>query len=299
MFYTLKRKLYRWRFYQASKAILSTPPLPADGRNVRILSSVCHDDLFMYLVAVKSYYRFAPYGRVTILDDGTLTRSDIRLLEEHVNPSDIIPLDDVPYRGGRKGVRWGILLTMAELAADNFVIQLDSDTITVRDMPQVDEAVDGNRSFTLGTAMGTRIEPVAQTVAAMKDFDNDHVQTVAEQNFDKLPDAENLRYVRGNSGLVGLARGAFSRERAESFLEDMTTAIGPKWLERGSFQVSSNFAVANSPDAFVLPLSEYRYYHPREDLSGARFIHYIGTFRFVDNAYYDGARAAVQALAAR
>ncbi len=297
MFFQLRRNATRRKFYKASRDILSTPPLPEDSRNVRIVSAVCHDDVYMYLVAVKSYYRHAPYGRVTILNDGSLTRDDIAILEKHVRPTDIIPLDDVPYRGGRKGVRWGILLTMTDLADEHYVVQLDSDTITVRDIPHVTEAVSGNRSFTLGTHRGTEIVSADEASRSMQEADNDHVQTVAERNLCRLPGHQSLRYVRGNSGLAGLARGGFSREQAEPFFEHMTAVIGPKRLERGSFQVSSNFAVANSPGAFVLPLDEYRYYRPGRDFSMARFIHYMGTWRFVDNAYYDGAREAVRRLA--
>lgn len=296
MFSKYRDKINRWRFFQASRAVLDTPPIQRTEDPVRILSSVSHMDLYMYLVALKTYFRYAPFGKVTILDDGSLTPDDLAILDEHANPVDVIPLDDVAYRGGEKGVRWGILLTMAELAEDNFVVQLDSDTVTVGEMPHVTDAISQNRSFTLGTTMGTEIRPASETVTEMRKHDSQHVQVVAEQNLDKLRGYPDLKYVRGNSGLVGLGKGALTRQGAEDFLEDMTRAIGAKWRERGSFQMASNFVVSNAPDAFVLPLAEYRYYHPDADLDSARFIHYMGTYRFVDRSYFDTAHSAVADL---
>ena len=296
MLYDLKQALHRWRFYCAARNILDSAPVEGNERDVRVLSSVCHRDLYMYLVAVKTFFRYVPHGRVIILDDGTLTKKDIAILRHQVDPVDITRLDDVPYRAGRKGIRWGILLKMAEIAENYYVVQLDSDTITVDHLPEVEAAINQNHSFTLGTDMGTKIEPVSSTVNSMMGNTSQHVQVVAERNFDKLPGYPDLRYVRGNSGLVGLGKSALSRTAAETFLENMTAAIGAKWYERGSFQVSSNFAIANAPASFVLPLDRYRYYSPYHEMSEARFVHYIGTYRFVDSAYFEAAREAAKLL---
>lgn len=296
MLYQLKEKLNRKRFYWAAKEIVATPRVALHDDKVRIVSSVSHKDLYMYLVAIKTFCRFVPYGRVIIMDDGTLTAHDRELLVSQVEPLEFITLDDVPYRGGVKGVRWGILLTMAELAEEYYVIQLDSDTVTLAELPEVVEAIERDRSITLGTMMGTRIEPMSETCEFMKRYENEHVQTVAEQNFDRLADYASLKYTRGNSGLVGFGKGTISRSRAEDFLEKMMHAIGSKWLERGSFQVSSNFVVANAPDALVLPIDKYSYYSPDRDLMMARFLHFIGTYRFVTDAYMTTANEAIREL---
>ncbi len=49
----------------------------------------------------------------------------------------------------------------------------------------------------------------------------DHMQVVAEANFDKLSDFESLRYVRGCSGFAGFARQSFTRE----FVEDISAQM--------------------------------------------------------------------------
>jgi hypothetical protein len=299
MLYTLRQRLNRWRFYHAARKILDVAPIRNCNDAVRIVSSVSHMDLHMYLVALKTFHHFVPLGRPFILDDGTLTADDKAVLREHANPTDIVRLDDVPYRGPRKGVRWGILLTMAELAEDNYVLQLDSDTITRAQLPHVADAIATQTAFTLGTKMGTEVVPAPAVVDVVRASTSDHVQVVAEQSLERMPGYPDLKYVRGNSGLFGLGRRTLTRSGAEQFLEDMTRAAGQRWLDRGSFQVSANFVVANAPGGFVLPLDEYRFYKPGADLSKARFVHFIGTYRFVDDAYFRMAQDAVDMLALR
>lgn len=296
MLHDLTQRFNRWRFYRAARGITAVDPIHARDDAVRIVSSVSHLDLYMYLVALKTFQRFVPRGRPWILDDGSLSPDDIAVLRDHANPAEIVRLDDVAYGGGTKGVRWGILLTMADLAQDNYVLQLDSDTVTVADLPHVEEAIRRQRSFTLGTAMGTEIVPARRASDNVRDIVSNHVQVVAEQAFERLSDVDRLKYVRGNSGLVGIGKGAISRASVEHFLQEMSSVLGQKWRERGSFQVASNFTVANAADAFVLPLDEYRYYTPGADLGGARFIHFIGNSRFADDSYLKVAQSAVRGL---
>ena len=297
MLYNLRQHWHRRRFFAASKAILKTPPIRIQDAPVCIISSVSHMDLMMYLVAIKSFYGQVRQGSIVILDDGTLTESDLKLLRQHVSPQEILRLNDVPYHGGpRKGVRWGILLAIADLVPDHFVIQLDSDTIARGALPEVDEAIRANSAFTLGTQDGQQLEPMTAVCERMKDSEGLHVQIVAEQHFDQLPRCDQLRYVRGNSGLAGFPKQAFDRELVESFYSAMTSAIGEHWLARGSFQVSSNVFVANSPGARVLPIRKYACVTPSIDHEHACFLHFIGRYRFLNNVYLTEVKALTRKL---
>ena len=67
----------------------------------------------------------------------------------------------------------------------------------------------------------------------------------------------------------------------------MEELIGPKIKERGSFQFSSNYVVANGNDPLVLPLDRYPCVTPhiRVSQEQAIFMHFIGRYRF-DRSFY-------------
>lgn len=91
----------------------------------------------------------------------------------------------------------------------------------------------------------------------MRTFKGDHVQNLAEQQFCKLRNYKKLRYLRGCSGFAGFSKGSFSRSNVEEFSEEMEGVLGKIWLNWGSEQVTSNFIIANSPNACVLPYPKY------------------------------------------
>ena len=289
MLYRITNWWQRLRFDQIAKTILQTSPLKINSSNLRIVSSVSHEDLLMYLIAIKSFYRFVQNGDVVILNDGSLTEDDIGILKQHVNPIAILDLEKVPYSHGKKGVRWGILLAIADMLDDHYVLHIDSDTLTLGHPTEVVEAISTNRSFTLGTKDGTNLVSADQISDFVKNNPSAHVQVVAERNLSKLDNREHLKYVRGNSGLTGYAKGSFSREIAESFYLDMERLIGGKIKERGSFQFSSNFFVANGIDPLVLPLERYPCVTPQilESLEPSVFLHFIGRYRFDGGLYRD------------
>ena len=287
MFYRLRNWWQRRRFDNVAKRVLQTPPLVIEPTNLRIISSVSHKDLLMYLIAIKTFYRFSNQGEIVILNDGSLTSNDVSILRHHIQPIEILDLEQVSYSHGKKGVRWGILLTIADMLDDHYVLHIDSDTLTLGDPTEVTQAIATNRSFTLGTRDGQSVVSAAQISDLVKEIASPHVQIVSEKNLSKLPNSEALRYVRGNSGLTGYAKGSFSRDSVEAFYLNMEKIIGDKIRERGSFQVSSNYFVANGFDPIVLPLERYPCVTPQifKSLDPAVFLHFIGRYRFDGGLY--------------
>ena len=124
-----------------------------------------------------------------------------------------------------------------------------------------------------------------------------HVQHAAERALASLPGAEALRYIRGSSGFAGFARGGFARGRLDDFSRHMEAALGARWSEWGTEQVASNFVIANSPGAVVLPYPDYACYDPRIDAGRSLFLHFYGTYRFDGGTYGARSRAVLAALA--
>src|SRR5690242_3651638 len=73
MMQPLAKRWNRWRYLQASRAVLSTPPIPADGGDVVIFSMLTGRHILMYLFAAKSLYAHLRSGRFVVLDDGSMS----------------------------------------------------------------------------------------------------------------------------------------------------------------------------------------------------------------------------------
>ena len=75
------------------------------------------------------------------------------------------------------------------------MIQLDADTLTLGDIPEVHQWVSGKTSFALGTQSGQFIETMRELNERIKHWPENHVQVKAEKNFYKLEGYEKMKYV--------------------------------------------------------------------------------------------------------
>ncbi|MEJ0072320.1 MAG: glycosyltransferase family A protein, partial [Pseudomonadota bacterium] len=272
MLYRLRRQLARRRFEQSCRSVRVTPPLRPVPAPVTILSMVSHADVIMYLIAIKSLYRRLGRGNILIIDDGSLTDDDRDFLSEHLARPKIVPLSALDTGRCPRGGTWERLLLILEISADEYVIQLDSDTLAQDRLDEVVDCIESNRAFTLGTRMGQRFDSLSDAAARIADLSGDHVQMVAERALARFDSLDQRRYVRGSSGFAGFARGGFGRAQLEAFSVQMRGLIGDKWTEWGSEQVASNFVVANSSSARILPYPKYACFDLRMDPRTSAFL---------------------------
>jgi len=301
MLYKVKRQAATAWFGLNAGKIFQTPPLDCDsGSNAVFVSQVCHRDLAMYLLAVKSLGQFVRPKTVFIVDDTSLTLTDKEILRHHIQPLEIIPTTTIDNTVCPIGGCWERLLFISDCVSMAYVVQLDSDTLTIKTPAIVMDHISKNLSFTLGEWRGQNIgcaRDAAKSVSHLVKEGNDHVQLVSESKLQQLNYDKELRYVRGNAGFAGFAKGSFSRCLVERFSKEMANLIGgKKWSEWGSEQVTSNFVVANSPNAQVLPFPEYCFHTPDADVETATFIHFIGSYRFNGGRYGRLARRVIQQL---
>jgi hypothetical protein len=281
-----QRKMKQWRFNLACRrSVLSTKPLHIRESELKILSMVSHFDLVMYLIAVKSFYAHIGTGQIIVLNDGTLTSDDIKLLTLHLPSVQIKSIDDIQSASCPTYVSWKRLLSISNYVKEHYVIQLDSDTITLGDIPEVIDAIKENRSFITGTSLGRQISSMDEICHRMKGSQQKHVQVIAEQNFDKLRDYRQLKYVRGSAGFAGFARGSFSRAQVEALSTEIEHSIGQIWHNWGSEQVMSNLMIANSPKSSVLPYPKYSGFTPKKHYDQSAFLHFVGAHRFKRGVY--------------
>lgn len=291
---------------RVARAVLSTPPISPRDDGVIFFSMIGTRVLLPYLVSIKSLWHQLRCGRVVILDDGTLTASDKAILAQHLGSPKIIAISDVTTGECPVGGTWERLLTILDLRADAYVIQLDSDTVTVGPVPEIAEAIAARRDFTLRGEAGAEIRPLAAFSAAAtgpSHYSNPraHVQGAIESGMGELdlPELEAPAYVRGCSGFAGFAPNADGRSVAEAFSREARKLLGAeRWAQWGSEQVTSNFIVANQADPLLLPYDRYMNFWDEGVPADARLIHFIGTHRYDGSAYSDATRRALQLLSA-
>jgi hypothetical protein len=297
MLYRAKELLKRTWFDQICRDVLSTVPIHTKKSDLVIVTMVSHRDLLMYLIAIKSIYNYINNGEIVILNDGTLTEQDIALLKQHISFLAIYNVDDIKTGKCPKCGTWERFFLISEYIKDYYVIQIDSDTVTIGEIPEITKCLKDNNSFILGTEVSQNFQPIRDTSKRMKLEDSPHVQVIAEKNLDKLEHSDRLMYARGCSGFAGFAKGSFSWSNVENFSQRMSAIVGEKWIEWGSEQVATNFIIANSPYARVLPYPKYASYYPHLEVnySNSSFLHFIGKNRFENNFYIEKARDAIKA----
>ncbi|WP_213803910.1 hypothetical protein [Granulicella sp. dw_53] len=291
MFFRARRALQRARFNFQCRALLDTPPLHADTGvpRVALVSMICHGEVIMYLLAVKTFCR--KLGRnpsIVLLDDGSLTKDDYAAIAHHLPEATIVHISKIAKADCPTGSCWERLLLISDLVQDSYVIQIDSDTLTLNSIPEINDCISSNRSFTLmGDRSFPEIESMTSASARSKGNTNHMVQAVCERSFDQLPESVSLNYVRGNAGFAGFASGSFDRQRVEFFSNLMRRIAKEKWDEWGSEQVTSSLLIANTKGAYALSFPKYLSYwaHPDVDYTQASFIHFIGPHRY-DNGFY-------------
>ncbi len=317
MFDRWQKILATRRFTRQISSIYDTSPLHLVDAPLCIVSMVSTTDLPMYLLAIQSFYSLIRRGKVVALVKEGLRKSGSRgtsfwskpnggqrahleqTLQKHIPGIEIVDVDRIPLGSCPSGGTWERILYVLDRSEREYVIQLDSDTLTIGpDIPEVRECIVENRSFTLGggpAASGQQIVPIPEAAASAYPADT-WIGSVAQRRMAEYPGASMQRYVRGSSAFAGFARGGFSRDEIEQFSAQMSKLLGERWAEWGTEQCASNFAVANTPGALVLPYPDYANFRPASIQAEARFLHFLGTARFKKGHYARVGRQVIDRL---
>jgi hypothetical protein len=273
------------RFNWAVRAILKTPPLTPGTDDFIALSMVQHRDVLPYLLALKSFARYLQPARVVLVADPTLDADDRALLRRHVPHIEFRDANEFHRDGIPKGGCWERLTAISEYAQENYVIQLDADTVSVSDLPDIRRAIADQVSFTLGTedeqTIGSCAE-IAQWAKPRLDG-KDHTQLLAESHLDRFDTTGQFRYARGCAGFAGFAPGQINSAQMLKISSGMEKLIGEVWSAWGTEQFTSNLIVCSSPAARILP--HPRYCNPARMTDATVFLHFIGYVRYRSGLY--------------
>ena len=293
----ITERLHRAQFNWAVGAVRNTPPLKPGQNDFIALSMVQHRDVLSYLLALKSFARFLAPARVVLVADPTLDDADRSTLRQHVPHIEIREAAEFQRAGIPKGGCWERLNAISEYAKDAYVIQLDADTVALRDMPEVRQAIQQRVSFTLGTEDVQPIISCAEAAEWAKPRldGQDHTQLIAESNLDRFDPDGKFRYARGCAGFAGFAPGSISPALVEQISGRMSELVGPQWAAWGTEQFTSNLIVCSTPGARLLPHPTYC--HPGRKTVSTVFLHFIGFVRFANSLYSTTARQVSKDLA--
>lgn len=286
------------RHANACQQILRTAPITARDDGVILFSMMGTRVLIPYLVAVKSLWHQLRRGRIIILDDGTLTAADRAVLAQHLDNPEIRSIREVDVGPCPVGGTWERLLTILDLRRDAYVIQLDSDTVTIGPVPEVAAAIEANRSFTLLGGPDAETSPMACADYAQRFYPGGapggHIQHRLEYAMASLPASEQWRYLRGCSGFAGFARSDTGRTRVNRFAELMTAQIGAAAMhEWGSEQFASSLLIASEADPIALSYSHYINHWGEGWGETSAFVHFVGTHRYTNGHYARASRIAI------
>lgn len=281
----ISERFYKAHFKWAVKSILSTAPMQPGKDNFVVLSMVQHVDVLPYLLSLKSFGRYLRPKRVVLVADPTISQSDRALLKTHVPHIEIRDASDFQRDGIPKGGCWERLSAISEYARDEYVVQLDADTVALTDLVAVRQAINDKVSFTLGTEDIQPIITCAEAAGWAKSRldGKDHPQLVAEASLDRFDPTGKFRYARGCAGFAGFAPGTISPAQVQEISSRMSELVGPLWSAWGTEQFASNLIVCSSKMARVLP-------HPAYCSPGLRttatvFLHFIGFARYRSTLY--------------
>ena len=284
MFYRLRKSRQTKRLNSAISGILDTPPIDVRDAPWCIASMVANADVPMYLLSLKSFYPRLGRGKVAAIIDRDMPQELRDTLTRHVPGLEFVILEDIVTGSCQRGGTWERLLYVLDRSESEYTIQIDADTLTVGDnMDEVIRCVDTNTPFTMTD--GFELMSLPEVAEEAEATPSNYIGIVTERMFARYPDA-GLHYIRGSSGFAGFSRGGFTRAAITRFHEEMEKLVGVKrWREWGTEQCGSNFAIANSPGAFILPYPEYASFTPHVARREAKFFHFIGANRFRDDYY--------------
>lgn len=290
------RAYHRTLFARRAKAVLRTPPAMPGALPLTTLSMVHTRDVVPYLLAFKSFHHHVPARHAVVVCDPTITEADKALLRAHIPHLELRDANEFTHPSIPRGGTWERLYAISEYSERQFTIQLDADTVAAGPLLEVVDHVSANRPFVIGEEFDQRVAPLAGFAAIAKTWTSGHVQALAEAALDSIGLPPRTLYVRGCSGFTGFVAGTDMRCRMLDFSERMQAKLGERWRDWGTEQVTSNFVLANQPQACVLPFPRYA----SADLAApdSSFIHFFGSVRFRDRLYERTAQAALRRLGA-
>ncbi len=282
-----------WHFDRSCRNIDNAPPIPVGESKYAVVSMLRHSDVTQYLVAMRSFAACtAPPAEIHIVNDSSLTNGDIARLKRHIPHLKIVHISQIDTGECPVGGTWERLKYIIDVSQNIYAIQMDADIFSRQSLEDVEDAVKRNIPFLLGTEMpgsdnGKKIISLCEASDYAETLTGVHVQVSVERLLRQLT-LPQQKYLRASSGFAGFAKKSVSWQTARDFsgqMEKLLKSDQFPWTTWGTEQITSNFVLANAPDAIVLTAPEYINHDGSPMGDRERLIHFLGFARFENDAY--------------
>lgn len=262
--------------------------------NYEIFSMVSHKYFWTYLVSIISFnYSTNINGKISIIDDGTLTNNDIKILKNKIKNINIIRynknieeiLKKYPYIKKQRS-KLNVMKKLIDclfFSTKNKIILLDSDIIFTKI---------ANENF-INLLKNSRIisakdlKPLPYFRLNGELLNSNYFKKIYKKEFNK-----NIEFVKYfNTGIVKFNKKDIDFEIIENFIKFIhkkTIGIVPKldnWLyEQTSF--AYNYSFKKIPTQ-LLPFKEFTVYKPGSEkiIKNAIAVHFVNQWRFINFSY--------------
>lgn len=296
------------KFNKVLSNVIDTPPIcSSDTSDVLLVSQVHHAAVKMSLVAIKSFVQKFGQCKIELIDDGSLTNDDVFLLRKHIIDVSIIDINEIETFSCPRGGTWERLCYLLKRTDYYYVIQLDSDTVTIGALSEIREQVNNNQGFTIGSPMFPDPVPIDYMAQLARSWNNNHVQAKAEMNLTALKVLNASHYLRGCSAFAGFPKGSNLLTLLPEVSKIMEGKLGKDtWSEWGTEQFSSNVMQSLCENSQVLKWPKYHnhgfpnFETKQSGLAGylgkVSLIHFIGPTRFSNDLYTKTVKHTIQNL---
>lgn len=290
IFRRLRADFYKKLYLRNVSRVLETQPITPGDLPFIALSMVHQRDVVSYLVAIKSFARFANPERIVVVCDPTIGEHEKSIFKRHIPHVEL--RNAAEFRDPRipVGGCWERLSAITTYSPESYVVQLDADTVTMDKIFEVTSGVKQKNGFVLGEKRNQEILTLEEASKRARLATSRHIQSLSEQVLAETGVCGSS-YVRGCAGFTGFPADSAMRDKFFDFSEKMAAKTSTRWSEWGSEQVASNYLVANATNSVILPYPKYSTPFRQEEVGA--FLHFIGEIRFCSRAYE---KASLQAI---
>lgn len=289
----LAAKWFNWN----CREIFTCPPVTSNQDGPFIITLLHSEAVTPYLVAIKSFFKHGVSGDVVILNDGSLTDDDQKNLRLHIKNCTIKEIRDYQDSSLPSGGCWERLNLVSKLANKKYTIQLDSDTLSVASLTEVQLAVSQNIPFCMPGQEDARYDTIESFTPIWEQRRGNSVQTLAELELLNANERWPM-YAQGCAAFAGYPKGSFSTDDAIEIHEHFSSKLGSAWSQWGSEQFTANLLVAQIKGFEMLTHPEYASFWPglMTEIDRCSFIHFYGTHRYHKGQYVKFGRAVSRTL---
>jgi hypothetical protein len=286
------------RYMVAARMIKKTKPLQPGANPFAVLSMVHRRDIFPYLVAIKSFSQHADPAQIIVVCDPSTRLRDRVLLQRHIPHLALHDAKEFHHPDLPVGGTWERLHAISHYTKQTYVVQLDSDTLTLKTPMAVLDGVRANTGFVIGEEVSQSLMTLTQTSIRSSQLHAhfDHVQCVFEANINQAELPEQSMYVRGCSGFTGFPKTDLMQQDLLDLSRRMRKLLQTRWADWGTEQVASNYLIANAQGTSPLPFPDYG--TPDVIHENSAFIHFIGSMRFKNKLYRQTTKRSLRHLIA-